>query len=264
MATLDGGVEHLAGDDGLAAAGGALDPQTQGVHVDVADDLGQAAGQAGETPLRLIDVGVDVGRHLEGLAEETFDHPGPLLVGLLARAQEGVNALRQGVAGAGVDDAARIQRRRVDRHHPVVGTKDQIVDVESPAAAMDVAELLAHVVDGALDLIADVLRGLAVDLDQAVLGLLQAAVLLLDQQDLAGFVDDGEIDLAIDREALVFAGPVDSVKDRVFGGQPIAKQDQRLQLGRMGPGQGEGGDVGGNDAGHGRQAAVERNRRLEQ
>jgi hypothetical protein len=51
----------------------------------------------------------------------------------------------------------------------------------------------------------------AVAFDEAGVCFLERAVLLLDQQDPAGAVDDDEVDLAVDRVAAVFAAPVDAV-----------------------------------------------------
>lgn len=98
-------------------------------------------------------------------------------------------------------------------------------------------------------------------LEELALGLLQGAVLLLDAEHPPGAVQHHEVDLAVAGVAAVLAGPVHAVKDGVVLGQGVAQIGQGGDLGPVGPGEGEPGEVGGDDPGHRRAAVAKRVRR---
>lgn len=64
-------VEEVAGDQGLALAGGGEHPQA--LYLDVVQHLGEPLGGSGVASLLGVDVGAHVRQHLEGLAEEGLD-----------------------------------------------------------------------------------------------------------------------------------------------------------------------------------------------
>lgn len=66
-------VEEVAGDQGLALAGGGEHPQAQALYLDVVQHLGEPLGGSGVASLLGVDVGANVRQHLEGLAEEGLD-----------------------------------------------------------------------------------------------------------------------------------------------------------------------------------------------
>lgn len=71
---------------------------------------------------------------------------------------------------------------------------------------------------------------LAIDLDEAIGGFRQGAVLLLDTEHGTGAVDQDEIDLAKARAMALTKAPVDAVKQGIIRSELILEQRQGLQL----------------------------------
>ena len=82
-------------------------------------------------------------------------------------------------------------------------------------------------------------------------GFIEEAALLFDQQQVAGPIDDGEVDFPVDGVAPVHAGPVHGVVDRILVGQAVGEDGEGLDLALRGAGDGEFAPAVGDDAGHG-------------
>lgn len=81
-----------------------------------------------------------------------------------------------------------------------------------------------------MNLGADGLVALAVNLDQAVGGLRQGAVLLFDAEHVAGAVDQDEVDLTEAGGLALAEAPVDAVKHGIVGSELVLEQGQGLQF----------------------------------
>jgi len=245
----EGLVEEVPGDEGLAVARRRQHPQAQRRHLDVVQHLDQPARQAHEVLLLGADVGVHVGHDLEGLAEEFLDAPRRARRVGSARRQDRLDRLAEPVAARGVDDPLAVDRRRVELADGVIGAVDQVVDREPLPAGLP-GELLADAVQRARDLFADVLALVRILLEELAGLLDERAILLLDAQRPAGAVEHHEVDLAEQRPALVLPGPVHAVKDRVVVRQRLLEKGEGRDLRLVGAGEGEAGQVGGDEAGH--------------
>ena len=129
------------------------------------------------------------------------------------------------------------------------GTVDQVVELDRPAA-LGPPELVADIVERPLHLAHDALGLVGVVGNQVVLGLLERAVLLLDEERLAGPIDDREVELTEHGLTGPFPRPVDAVEDRVVVGESRLEHAQGRDLVAIGAGQLQPGDVSGNDARH--------------
>jgi hypothetical protein len=187
-------IEELLGDQALPCAGRRIHAQPERLHVKAAQDIDQLRVEPREGPLLTRDMGVDVGDQVEGLTKEGMD---PLCVGTgLARDQEGLDPFGKPPAARRVDDAACIQRRGVEVRDPVVRTVDEIVELEVGLVMLGQLEFLSDPVQRSAHLLADGPGPFRVDLDQAVLRLLDRTVLLLDDEYLTGLIHDDEVELA--------------------------------------------------------------------
>lgn len=238
-----------AGEQALAAAGRAGHPHPEGGHLQAPNQFGQAAAMADEVSFLGLAVGVDVGHHLEGLAKEILDQGAPRGIGL-AGAKDALDAPGQTIAGGGVEDAALIQAGGIEVTDAVVRAVEQVVQGQRSGLGMLPLVLVADLIQGAVNLGADGLVTLAIDLDQAVRGLRQGAVLLFDAEHGAGAVDQDEIDLAKAGALAVAEAPMDAVKHDIIGSELVLEKRQGLQFPGVGAGQGQGTDVGGDDTGH--------------
>ena len=176
------------------------------------------------------------------------------------RAKDGLDARRQAVLRAGVDDSAHVERRRVDLHDPMIGTVDEVVEVELPLRAVLPLELLVDLVDGAANLMVDVLVAIGVLLHQTIIAVDQGAVLLLDEQHVTAAVDDDEVDLAEVGPPGIFARPVDPVEDGEVVGKTLLQEGQRRQLGIRCAGESQLGHVRREDSSHGIHSTFKRRR----
>ena len=132
---------------------------------------------------------------------------------------------------------------------PMGGAVDQVVEVDRPAA-LGPPELVADIVERPLHLAHHALGPVGVVGNQPVLGLLERPVLLLDEERLAGPIDDREVELAEHGLAGPLPRPVDAVEDRVVVGEPRLEHAQGRDLVAIGASQLQPGDVRGNDARH--------------
>jgi hypothetical protein len=155
---------------------------------------------------------VDAGGEIELLTKESAGALGPF--GLEPpRTKAVLDALTQGVAAGGMDDAIGGQAGGVDVFQTVMRQVDEIIDLRLLAGVRRSVFGL-DVVQRAMDLVRDCTGALAVVLDQASVGLLELAGLLLDQQDRAGLIDDDEIQFAQGNAAAVLVGPVYAMEYR--------------------------------------------------
>ena len=113
----------------------------------------------------------------------------------------------------------------------MVGTVDEVVELELPLAAVLPLELLVDLVDGAANLVVDVLVAVLVLLHQTIIAVNQGTVLLLDEQHVAAAVDDDQIHLAEVGPLGIFPRPVDPVEDGEVVGKALLQERQRGQLG---------------------------------
>jgi hypothetical protein len=128
---------------------------------------------------------------------------------------------------------------------------DEVVEVQVGVPRVDGLELLADAFQGAPDLVADGLHHPArIPLRQPGVRLHQRPVLLLDQQHPPGAVDDGKVDLAVHRVAVVLPRPVNAVEDGVGGRQGLAEVAQGLEFRPVPAGQLQPSDVRGDETGH--------------
>ena len=196
---------RLPGDQTLPATGRAPDAKTERIHFQAGQQLRKPSRSTHVGALLRVDMGVDVGNEVECLAEEGPDRLAPIVRDVGPGTENRLNSPRQPVPRAGVDDTDHVERGGVDFHDAMVGAVDQVVEAEPPARAVLPLELLSDLVDGAADLIVDVLVAVLVLLHETVVGLDEGAVLLLDEQHVAASVDGDEIHLAEVRPFLVLA-----------------------------------------------------------
>ena len=172
------------------------------------------------------------------------------------RGQQPLDDLAELVTAGGIDDALRDEAGGLRALHRVVRAVEQGVGMHRGNVAAD-GELAAQVADHARDLHRHALRPARVLLDQAVRGFLEEAALLLDEQQVAGAIDHGEVDFPVDGVAPVHAGPVHGVIDRILVGQAVGEDGEGFDLALRGAGDGEFAPAVGDDAGHGNPARLE-------
>ena len=159
---------------------------------------------------------------------------------------------------ARIDHAAGVDRGRQRAAQLVVRQEEEVVDVQ-PSAGEAAGELAHQVADVARHLGAQPLRAVGVVLDELRALERDRAVLLLDGDQPAHPVRHQEVDLAVDRGALVGARPVRAVIDRVLVGQFALQALERLEFARRAAAAGGGVGFFGEDACH-RRAGFHRGR----
>jgi hypothetical protein len=133
----------------------------------------------------------------------------------------------------------------------VIRTIDQVVDFEFRAAGILLPELIPKQFEVAPHLAVDEFGVTSlVVLFEAPLGLVQAAILLLDNQHIAGLVDDDEVDLAERGPIPVRFAPMNTVVDEVFVGQAVPQSNERLYFVILKSIGSDGFDVGGENLSH--------------
>ena len=172
---------------------------------------------------------MDVRHQIERLLEEatyTAAHVAALLDG-----QQCCDAFRQAVRVGGVDDALRIEPRRLDLSQPVVRTEQQIVQRQRvPGLPL---ELVPQRVQRAMQLAGYALDTPIIGLPEPALALGQRPRFLLDNEHGASLVDDDEIRFAERRRRGPALRPVDAMVDGVGRRQPPLQHGQRLKLARV-------------------------------
>jgi hypothetical protein len=168
---------------------------------------------------------------------------------LLTSRQESLDDSADLAAAAGVDDAFRDEAGSFGVPDRVVRAVEEGVGGDRGNVATR-RELATEVADHARNLHGNALRLARVLLDQARRRFIEKAALLLDEQQVPGKIDDGEVDLPVDRMAAVDTGPVHRVVDRIVVGQAAGEAGEGFDLALRGAGDGEFAPAVGKDAGH--------------
>ena len=214
---------------GLARAGGAGDAQPEGLAVDAPGPLCQPAGEAGGQAVGLADHRVHLGHQLQDVAQEALD-PGPAGEPRPLGRQDAADDRDQVGPPAEIHDARRVDARAARLLDHVVGAVQQRFDLDGIKAAHR-TQPGREVVGMPGELQRHALVPPAGALGEAARRLGEEAGLLFDQQQLAGGADNGEVDLAGDREAaLGDPRPVHAVVHGVLGRQPIGQQGEGFDL----------------------------------
>jgi hypothetical protein len=179
--------------------------------------------------------GGDVGHQAQLVAQEAVHFVGDLGGGRVL-GQQGANDVYQMLALAGVDDAGGIDAGGAGLFDLVVGAVEQAVLSGFVGRAV-LVEAVAQGLGGAGHLRRYELFLLVVLLGEAIRCFAEKPGLLLDQQQIACGVDDGEVDFADQGVALVDARPVHAVIDGVGIGQTGGEQCQGLDLAPQGAAQ---------------------------
>ena len=156
---------------------------------------------------------------------------------MLARRQDGLDARHQPVARGRVDDAVGFDAGGMRLAHEVIGAVQQVFEARHTAAGSTREarrETALQRMARARDADRHIAVAPAVPRHQTVRTFFEEAAALLDGQHVAGRIHDDEIDVAVDREALIETRPVHAVIDRIGRRQRAFEQGERgaFALGR--------------------------------